>query len=122
MEARLRRWLPIALCCLPSIAIVAIVGIGILLGGAAFGAFIGSPLGIGLIALALLVCPMSMTLMMRRNMNRDGSASDSPRMADCCMPGETLAASETGSQADRLATLRAQREALERELAEMQPR
>ena len=122
MNINLRKWVPIALCCLPGIAIVAIVGIGILLGGAAFGAFIGTPLGLGLIALALLACPISMILMMRRQMNRDDAASDSPGMADCCLPEEPQAVSEIDSQADRLATLRAQREALERELAEMQAR
>lgn len=122
MNTNLRKWIPIALCCLPGIAIVAILGFGILLGGAAFRTFIGAPLGLGLIALALLACPISMALIMRRQMNRDGAASDSSRMADCCLPGETLAVSGIDSQADRLAILRAQREALERELADLQTR
>ncbi len=112
----LKRWLPIALCCLPGIAVAAIVGVGI----AGGGAILGGPLGLGLITLAILACPLSMGWMMRGT-NRNTASRDSTMMADCCMPSEaTSASSEAGSSADRLAGLRAKREALERELAEMQ--
>jgi hypothetical protein len=115
MNARLRKWLPIALCCVPGIAIAAIVGIGIAFGGTALGASFGGPLGLGLIALALLACPVSMGLMMirQRGSNQDSAPGNSPPLASCCLPGEEV-------PADRLAALRARREALESELAEMQ--
>lgn len=118
MNAKLRKWMPIALCCLPGVAIVALVAIGAVVSGAS----LSGPLGLGLIALAVLACPLSMGLMMRRGSNQNSAPGDSRMMADCCLPGETPMASEADSSAGRLAALRAQREALERELAEMQAR
>ena len=53
MNAKLRKWVPIALCCLPGVA--AVVGIGLALGGSAFGTWLGGPLDLGLIVLAMLV-------------------------------------------------------------------
>ena len=112
MKTNLRKWLPIALCCLPGVAIVAVVGIG----AAVSGASLNGPLGLGLIALAMLACPLSMALMMRRG-SKQTTVSDHPHvMADCCVPEEQTATMES----DRLATLRARREALEREVAEVQ--
>jgi len=106
--------MPIALCCLPGVAIAAIIGVGIAVGGAAVGASLGGPLGIGLIVLAALACPVSMGLMMRpRGSSQKAASNSSQLMADCCAPEE-----ETPSE--RVAALRAQRESLERELAEMQ--
>src|SRR5438094_603780 len=64
MNTKLRKWMPIALCCLPGVAIAAIIGMGIAVGGAAVGAFLGGSLGIGLIVLTTLACPLSMYLMM----------------------------------------------------------
>ena len=111
MNTKVRRWLPIALCCLPGVAAVVVLAIGSAAGGAA----LGGSLRLVLIAFAMLACPLSMGLMMRRGMSRDG-ASGSHTMADCCVPGEQASTVES----DRLAALRAKREALERELAEMQ--
>ncbi len=117
MNARLRKWLPIGLCCLPGVAAVAIVGFGLIVGEATFGASPSGPLGLGLVALALLVCPMGMGLMMWRSQKvASGSSSGLP---SCCAPDEALAAFEAAS-ADRLAALRDRREALERELVELQ--
>ena len=115
MNTKLRKWMPIALCCLPGVAIAAILGIGIAVGGAAVGASLGGPLGIGLIVLAALACPLSMYLMMtrQRGLSQNATSNRSQLMADCCAPGE-----ETSS--DRLESLRTQRESLERELAAMQ--
>ena len=114
MNAKVRKWMPIALCCLPGVAIAVIVGVGIAVGGAAVGSSLGGPLGIGLIVLAALACPLSMYLMMRpRGSSQNATTNGSQLMADCCAPGE-----ETSS--DRLQSLRAQRESLERELAAMQ--
>ena len=126
MKATLRKWLPIAVCCVPGIAIAGIVGIGFAAGGAALGASFGGPLGLALIGLAVLACPASMGLMMLRqrgsgeNSTRAGGASST--MADCCLPGQGVPAAEAGAAGGRLAVLRAQRESLERELADMQNR
>ena len=115
MNTKLRKWIPLALCCLPGDAIAAIIGITIAVGGAAVGASLGGPLGIGLIVLAALACPLSMYLMMtrQRGSSRNATPNSSQLMADCCAPGE-----ETSS--DHLESLRAQRESLEHELAAMQ--
>ncbi|MGH2523396.1 MAG: hypothetical protein ACRDH2_12910 [Anaerolineales bacterium] len=121
MNAKLRKWMPIALCCLPGVAVAAIVGIGVAAGGAAFGTWLGGPLGLGLIALAMLACPISMGLTMRRQrgatqqQNSAPGASQAVPMASCCLPGEE-------TSADQLVALRARREVLEREVAEMQAR
>lgn len=92
-----------------------LVGVGVAAGGTAFAGTLGRPLGLGLIVLALLAWPVSMALMLRRGTNRNPAAGHSPAMADCCLPAE----SEAGSPSDRLTSLRARREVLERELAEM---
>ena len=115
MNAKLRKWMPIALCCLPGVAIAAIIGIGIAVGGAAVGVSLGGPLGISLLILAALVCPLSMGLMMtrQRGSSLQAAPNGSQLMADCCAPGEE-------PSSDRLKSLRAQRESLERELAAMQ--
>src|SRR5574341_209057 len=106
MSAKLRRWMPIALCCLPGVATAAIVGIGVAAGGAAFGASLGGPLGLGIVALALLACPISMSLMMLRQhgTSPNSAAAGSQMMGDCCLPGETPA-SEVNAAAERLAAL-----------------
>ncbi len=114
MNTKLRQWLPIALCCLPSAALATFIGIGFVIGGAAFGGFLNSPLGLALVSLGMLACPLSMGLMMRRGVKSSQQAApgSSPTMA-CCPP-------EEDSTAIRLAELRAEREALEREVAELQ--
>jgi len=115
MNAKLRKWIRIALCCLPGVAIAAIIGVAIALGGSAVGTSLGGPLGIGLIVLAVLACPLSMGLIMmrQRGSSQKVTSNGSQLMADCCAPEE-----ETPSE--RVATLRAQRESLERELAALQ--
>ena len=115
MNTKLKKWMPIALCCLPGVAIVAIIGVGIALGGSAVGVSLGGPLGISLIVLATLACPLSMGLIMMRQRGSPQKATqnDSQLIADCCAPGEE-------ASSDRLKSLRAQRESLERELAAMQ--
>ena len=125
MKATFRKWLPIALCCVPGIAVAVIVGIGLAAGGAALGTSMGGPLGLALIGLAVLACPLSMGLMMlRQRGSRENSArvgGGSPTMADCCLPGQGIPDAEAGAPGSRLASLRAQRESLERELADTQP-
>ncbi|MCL4303450.1 MAG: hypothetical protein KJ077_47630 [Anaerolineae bacterium] len=118
MNAKLQKWLPHALCCLPGVVAVAIVGFGLVVGESAFGVSLGGPLGLGLVALALLACPLSMGLMMWRNQKTASGTSSG--MTSCCAPDEALAALEAALPADRLAALRDRREALEREVAELQ--
>ncbi len=114
MNTKLQKWMPIALCCLPGVAIAAAIGIGIAVGGAAVGVSLGGPLGVGLIVLAALACPVSMYWMMRpHGSSQEATSNSSQMMADCCVPEE-----ETSD--NRLVALKAQRESLERELAEMQ--
>ena len=119
MNTKAVRWLPIALCCLPGVAVAALVGIGFAVGGAAFGASFGGPLGLGLIALAVLACPLSMVWMMGRGSQRKPATGSASVMADCCAPGEQAPATDSAGS-NRLAILRSRREALERELAELQ--
>ena len=119
MSARLKKWLPIGLCCVPGIAIAAFVGLSILLGGASVGAGLGGPLRLGVLALALLACSLGMGLMTWLN-KRNASGGMTNHMA-CCAPGEQMASPsiqvEVSSSAERLAQLVARREALEHELA-----
>lgn len=112
---KLRKWLPIALCCLPGVAVAAIVVIGMAFGGAVLSTTLSGPLGVGLLVLAVAACPMSMGLMMwRQRRSSQGTEMGHSSMGmECCAPGK-------GASPDRLAALRAQREALERELAELQ--
>lgn len=119
MNMKVRRWLPIALCCLPGVVIATVVGISIAAGGAVFGTALGGPLGLGLIALALLVCPLSMGLMMWRTAQQHGASGQGVIVDACCTPDES-AANATSTGEDRLSTLRERRVILERELAELQ--
>ncbi len=122
MSATMRKWLPIALCCVPGIAIAGLVGIGLAVGGTALGATFGGPLGVAVIGVAVLACPASMGLMMlrqRRSSEKSGGAAGAPLATmDCCLPSQTQA----GAEAASLAALRTQRETLERELVELQTR
>lgn len=123
MNAKEQKWIPIALCCLPGVAVMGVLGIGLTLGGAAFGAWLGGPLGFGLVALAVLACPVSMALMMRRmsrqNVTDEMAHTPGSAMADCCLPAQSQA-SVADSSVKRLAELKTKREALEREVVEME--
>lgn len=119
INAKLRRWLPMALCCLPGGVAVAIVGFGLITGKAAFGASLGGPLGLGLVVLAMLACPLGMSLMMWRGMRRKAASGGSLSMAGCCMP-DGAASTPAAPSAEWLVTLRDRREALEAEIAELQ--
>lgn len=118
MTRSISRWLPIALCCVPGVMAVILIGGGVAVGGAAFSGFFSEPLGLGLTVLALLACPITMGLIMKQGSKRKEVSGKSAIMADCCLPGEPV--STIG--VDRLAALRSQREALEREVAKLQAR
>lgn len=98
-------WMPLALCCVPGVAVAAIVGVGAILGGA----WVSGPIGTGLITLGVLACPVSHAVLMRR-MSLNAQPGDATRMADCCAPAAS----------NNLESLRAQREALEKEVAELE--
>lgn len=110
MNQYLRRWIPFALCCAPGF-VAALLVAGIAFGGAAFGLSLNSPLGIGLLGVAMLACPVSMIWMMR-------GITRAPKLAEtmpCCAPQGDAAAS-----ANTLTELRALRVHLEREIAALQ--
>ncbi|MSP13950.1 MAG: DUF2933 domain-containing protein [Chloroflexi bacterium] len=115
MSVQLKKWLPIGLCCLPGIAAAAILGAGVLLGGATVSASWGGPLRSGILMLALLACPLSMVFMMRR-MSHNTPPGAVSSMATCCAPNDQ------STDPGRLAALQAQREALERQVMELQAR
>ena len=123
MSSKSRQWLPIALCCLPAVALAAILGMSLIVGGAAVGAFWSGPLGLGLISVAMLACPVSMVLTMwhPHQSRPDATAKNLTSMVNCCLPGETLAAIESDNPTQRLTELRARRVALEHELTKMLP-
>src|SRR5438876_2234464 len=108
--SRLKQWLPMALCCVPGLAIAMLVATSVLLGGASIGVGLGGPLQLGLLALALLVCPVGMGLLMWLNLR--SAPADTINSMACCAPAE-----DNTSSPERLAQLVARREALERELA-----
>lgn len=93
MKQTLKRWWPIALCCLPGIALAVAVGVGLSTGGIS--------LGWGVRALAILACPIAMGVMMWW-MSRDMS-----HPSNQIIPG---------AAAERLAALRAEQQALEAEI------
>ena len=112
-DKKAKGWLPIALCCLPGVT-AAIVVIGLSAAGGALDVRFDGPLGLGLLALTLLACPLSMGLVMiRRELNRNMAPGGLVPRTNCCLPAEAFSGK-------RLAALRARREVLERELAEMQ--
>lgn len=115
MNPKVKQWLPILLCCLPGVALVLLVEIG----GAVFGVTLNGPLGLDVLVLATLICPLSMGWMMWRAKHHNGTAGHLSMMANCCRPGETTADAQPEASVNRLAELRERREALERELAEL---
>jgi len=116
---QIRRWLPIALCCLPGVVVAGIVGLSMAAGGVGIGASLG-PLGLGLIAVAALACPLSMGLIMMRRPRQHDAPGNSTMSTDCCAPSEPSMSEETEAAARRLAALRERRELLEREVAQLQ--
>src|SRR5712691_5154127 len=91
-----KRWLPLAVCCLPGIAAVAVITLG-----AIAGISLDGPLS-GLLVLAILACPLTTFLMLARRQYSGDQSSASPRAAGCCVaPSDFMVIQE------RLAVLRA---------------
>ena len=116
MNANLREWLPMMLRCAPGLVVAGAALIGIAIWGTAF---VSSPLGLGLITLAVLACPLNMVRTMIINRRRAVSG-DLSTLASCCIPGQTAMSMPEASAHDRLAALHTRRAVLERELAELQ--
>lgn len=114
----MKRWIPIALCCLPGVIATILIGAGIAIGGRAFSEFFNGPVAVGLAMLVILACPLTMGLMMKRASKQNILSRKSAMMTDCCVPGQQVSIVE----ADRLAALRRRRETLEREVANLQAR
>lgn len=119
MHTRLSKWRAIALCCVPAIILAVIVGIGFAISGTILGTFFSGPLALGLIVLALLICPLHMGWMMWRMQKRRGVVKSSSRQAGCCLPEEQTSTFQLDSP-DRLQALRVQRQALQQEVAALQ--
>lgn len=102
---KLKKWMPVALCCMPGVAAAGIVGVGAILGGA----WINGPIGTGLIAVGMLACPVSHAVMMRR-MSHSAAPGAATPSADCCAP----------PTANNLIELQVRRAALEKEVAELE--
>lgn len=116
LKMRFKAWLPMALCCVPAVVIAVIVGLGVAVGGVTLGAATGGSWPLGLIVLALLVCPLHMGWMMWRMRRQDGAAGQlSIGAAACCPPAKQRSAVETAAL-ERVAVLRRRREALEQEV------
>ena len=119
MQSGLNKWRAIALCCVPTIVLAVIVGIGFAISGTILGTFSSGPLALGLIMLALLLCPLHMGWMMWRMQKRPDSAKSSSLLAECCTP-EKQPSSVQVNLSERLQALRTQRQALEQEVAALQ--
>jgi hypothetical protein len=113
-----RKWMPLVVCCLPGLVVVVLVGVGAVAGGA-LGVSFNGPVGTLLLALAFLACPLHMGWMMWRLHKQQAAASHAGMRAACCLPSQEASATEPTSS-ERLVALRAERTALERELAELQ--
>ena len=98
MKSSLKRWLPIALCCLPGIALAVAIGVGLSASGVAVAGWLGS----GLRVLPIVACPVAMGLMMWW-MSRDTGHQGSEHQPQ--------------SAADQLAAIRIQAQALEAQVA-----
>ena len=119
MQTTLSKWRATALCCVPTIVLAAIVGIGIATGGTTLGTFFSGPLALGLILLALLVCPLHMGWMMWRMQKRHGLGKRSILPIGCCTPEQQTASVQVYSS-ERLQALRSQRRVLEQEVSALQ--
>ena len=112
---RSRSWLPIALCCVPGVALVGLLAGGLILGGTAAG-ILNSPWALGILAVAVLACPLAMgwaVLHRARSVSVSGAART---VLDCCPPDSLAAPSDTDLLESRLTELRERRRALQMEV------
>jgi len=115
MRSRIRRWIPLALCCAPGVVGATIVAFGIAAGEASFGA----PVSLGLIAAALIASLAAIARVSGRRLDPTQSKDKGRPVSDCCLPAEAMAPEFT-SAAERLAELQELRRRLEREVDSLQ--
>lgn len=88
-SSRFKRWLPVALCCLPGLTAAGLLGVLFATGGATLGAALGGRLGLTVLALTVLACPLIMLFMARARPLSRRLPSNS--QAACCAPDESSA-------------------------------
>lgn len=113
-----RSWLPVALCCVPGVAGVAIVVGGLILGGAAWTQVRSAPWLAGVIILGVLACPLAMGWMVLNRRRTSEVGREDRAMIDCCPPGEQPNVDRGQNLEARFSELRAEGRALELEIAE----
>ncbi len=119
IQTRLSQWRAIALCCVPAVILAAIVGIGVAISGTLLSTFFSGPLAMGMIVLALLICPLHMGWTMWQMQKQHGTTHSAILPTACCPP-QKPASNVRGYTAERLQALRAQRQALEEEVTALQ--
>lgn len=84
----MRRWLPVAICCVPGVLIAAVLTVGLLTGGLVLRADSGSPLTLAVLAGAVLAAPVTVMLTMGRRGRRSEGVSQRTISQSCCEPTE----------------------------------
>lgn len=113
-----RSWLPVALCCVPGVAGVAIVLGSLILGGAAWTQVRSAPWVAGVLVLGVLVCPLAMASMIQIRRRTSEVGREDRAMIDCCPPGDLPNVDRGQNLEARLSEVRAEGRALELEIAE----
>lgn len=114
-----RRWIPIALCCLPGLVAAGLVALGLAAGGTASGNILGSPLGSALGAVFAVTYLGWIGWMSWRMIRRPSPSRPMRAPAECCDDIEPAVFDATIANAERLTLLTAQREQLEARLAQL---
>ena len=117
-----RRWIPIALCCLPGLVAAGLVALGLAAGGTAWGNILGSPLGSALGAVFAMTYLGWIGWMSWRMMRRPSPSRPTRAAAECCEGVGPVPSDESIANGERLALLIAQREHLEARLAQLSAR
>lgn len=112
---RSRSWLPIALCCVPGVALVGLLVGGLVLGGTAAG-ILGSPWALGILAVAILACPLAMGWAVLQRARQAPALGAARTALECCPPESLAAPSDMDLAESRLTELRERRRTLEMEL------
>lgn len=116
-SGKAKRWLPVALCCVPGALALAVMGAALLTGGLVFGS--GSSGGVLAVVavLSLAACSVAMGWMTYRSVKARTAPGDGDGASvDCCFPMESSASARDSSAAERIHRLKERREAAEREL------
>ncbi len=77
-------WLPLGLCCVPGLAVAALLVIGTLTGSLTLTTMLNNPLALGLLMLSSLACSLSMVLMMRRLLTHSRPGRTAGLRSPCC--------------------------------------